>query len=221
MANWKRLLSDARLWLMGLGLIAILTVDGMLASALTGAVSGNMLKGEAQIMQEFLGSALAAEGSAAKLFATPAPSPELTSFAAHVRSLPGTVRANIYSPDLFIRYSTDANLVGVQFDDNPELVESFAGEVVSELETVSSDSKTEHLALNQLGGEKLIESYIPVKDGTGKVVTVVEFYRKATAVEATMDSVSRRVWIAAAVNAAVLILGMAAAIMLGKRRPAE
>ncbi len=214
----KRLMSDMRLWMMVSGAIAIVAVNGVLAAVLTGAVADSILKGEAQIMQEFLNSAVAAEGGAPKLFALPAPSPELISFAGHVRSLPGTVRANVYSPDLFIRYSTDANLVGVQFGDNPELVESFGGEVVAELETVSSDSKAEHLALNQLGGEKLIESYVPVKDGGAQVVAVVEFYRKATAVAAIVDGVERRVWIAAAVNAAILVLGMAAAIGLGRRR---
>ena len=213
-----RHLFDPRMWLVGLGLLAIVAVNGVLASLLSEAVADDILGGEAQVIQRFLNNVLSTEGSAPKLFQTPAPSPGLASLARHVQSLPGTVRATIYSPDLFIRHSTDANLVGVQFKDNPELVESFKGEVVAELETVSSGSKAEHIALNQLGGEKLIESYVPLSDGTGKVVAVVEFYLKAEAVEATMDGVARYIWIAAAINAAVLMLVMAAAITPGKRR---
>lgn len=213
-----RLLRDARLGLMGIGLIAIVVVNGVLASVVSHTVADQILDGEAQVMQQFLNNVVETEGSAGKLFAQPMPSPELTSFASHVKILPGTVRANIYSPDLFIRHSTDANLVGVQFNDNQELVDSFKGEVVAELELVSSDSKAEHIALNQLGGEKLIESYIPVSDGTSNVVAVVEFYRKGEAVEAAMDGVTRRIWIAAAINAAVLLLVMVAAILWGGRR---
>lgn len=212
-----RQLFDPRYWLVGLGLAAILAVNGVLASVLSQTVAKNILAGEALVMQQFLDNAVATDGSAHALFQTPAPSPELTAFASHVRSLPGTVRANIYSPDLFIRHSTDANLVGVQFKENPELVESFEGKLVAELETVSGSSKAEHLALNQLSGERLIESYVPVHDGTGNVVAVVEFYLKADAVESTMAAVARHIWIAAAINATVLALVMAAALMLGRR----
>jgi two-component system, NtrC family, sensor histidine kinase HydH len=214
----KNRVLDLRLWLMALGLLGILLINGVLASVLSRSVAESLVQREAQVTQEFLNSIIASEGTAADLFVAPAPSPALASFASHVRSLPGTVRANIYSPDGFIRHSTEGNLVGVQFRDNEELKESFAGAAISKLETISESNKPEHLALNQFAGEQLIEAYIPVVDAAGKVVTVVEFYRKATAVKATLDDITAKIWIAAALNALILILGMLAAIVLSKGR---
>lgn len=160
------------------GIAAIVAVHLGLSTVLNGLITERLLAGEGLVKQEFLTSILAMEESADKLFSSPSPSVALLSFSSHVRSLPGIVRANIYSPDGFIRHSTDPNLIGVNFSDNDELAESFAGKITVALETVESSNKTEHLALNQLGGEQLIEAYIPVKDPMEKSPPLSSFTKK-------------------------------------------
>ena len=122
-------------------IVAILIINAGLAFGLGRLVDDRILLREGEVAQEFLTSMVAAEASAAKLFVKPAPSPELTSFSNHVRHLPGIIRANIYSPDGFIRYSTEEQLIGLKFSDNPELTESFAGRLSADFAEATSDAK--------------------------------------------------------------------------------
>jgi hypothetical protein len=205
------------LWIMALGLIAIAAVNIVAARYLTASMTNHLLEREGLLKQEFLDSILATEAQPDTLFATPAPSPTLASFAKHVKSLPGIVRANIYSPDGFIRHSTDANLIGLHFGDNPELAEAFEGKIASSLETISSEDKSEHLALNLLAGEQVIEAYIPVLSTGGKVAAVVEFYRKDDWVNAMVSSIERGITMIAGLSSAILMLALLAALRLVRR----
>jgi hypothetical protein len=209
---------DQRLVLIAIGVVAIVAVNLVLASLLSRMVKEGLLAREGTVMQEFLNGVVAAEQSADKLFTSPGPSSALLSFSSHVRSLPGTMRANIYSPDGFIRQSTDANLIGLHFDSNPELAESFTGKIASQLETVSGSGKSEHLALNVLEGEQVIEAYIPVIGPAKKVVAVVEFYRKDTGVGQMVSSIQRSFWIAAGLSSAILALLLLIAARSPERR---
>ena len=103
---------DIRLWFVVISLVTIVAVNTISAFFLSKYVSEHLVDREGEVAQEFLNSIVSAEGSGLKLFEGPAPNPALQSFANHVNNLPGVVRANIYSPDFFIRYSTNANLVG-------------------------------------------------------------------------------------------------------------
>lgn len=196
-----------------LGIAAILGVSLGAARYVRGQLTERLLAQEGLVKQEFLESILAAEKSAGSLFEAPAPSPALQSFAAHVRSLPEIVRANIYSPDGVIRHSTDANLVGLHFSDNDELAEAFMGKIKSAIE-FDEANKAEHLALSQMPGEALIEAYIPVRDGAGKVAAVVEFYRKETWIAAAAAEAERGIWLTGFASAALLL----AMWFLGLRR---
>lgn len=206
------------LWFAAAGVIAIVAVNFVLANVLSRMVSERLLEREGQVKQEFLNSILAAEASADKLFAQPAPSAALLSFSTHVRSLPGIMRANIYSPDGYIRHSTEANLIGVHFGDNDELEESFKGRVTSAIETMEAD-KPEHLALNLLAGDQLIEAYIPVLQPDGKVAAVVEFYRKDAWVQDTVSAIERSIWLAGGLSS--LILAVTMLLGMWRRRRAE
>lgn len=206
-----------RIWLIAASILAIVAVNAVLALVLTRSVTDSLLMREGQVAQEFLNSIVASEGTANALFAAPAPSAALSSFGSHVRSLPGTVRANIYSPDGFIRQSTEANLVGLQFKDNDELASSFKGQIIAKIEEVSDSGKGEHLALNRMAGEEVVEAYIPVNGPGGEVVAVVEFYRKADVVKATVQSIGRTIWIAAGISGVILLLALGGLVLAGRR----
>lgn len=201
-----RMKVGGRLWLLALGIAAIIGVHAGLAAHVSRVLIDRYVQHEAEVTQEFLSSILAAEGTAELLFTTPSPSPALASFGAHIRSLPGVVRANVYAPDGFIRHSTEANLIGVQFSANDDLAESFKGKLVAKLEDFTGDPKDEHLALNAMGSSNLIEAYIPIPDAKGRIATVVEFYKRDTAIRESLDQVTRLMWIAAVANVLVLAL---------------
>ncbi len=204
------------LWLAAGGVAAIVAVNLILTSVLSRTVTDRLLAREGLVTQEFLNSILEAEATADQLFVQPAPSPALLSFSAHVRSLPGIVRANIYSPDGFIRHSTDANLIGVHFSDNAELAESFKGKITSAIEDGEAD-KSEHLALNQPGSAQLIEAYIPVTEPGGKVAAVVEFYRRDSFVQETVAAIQRSIWIAGGSSSLILIVVLLLALRSARR----
>jgi hypothetical protein len=134
-----------------------------------------------------------------------------------VTSLPGIIRANIYAPDGFIRFSTEANLTGLQFKDNAELAEAFGGRIVAKLEEIAEARKSEQLALNRQRGEMLVEAYVPVGGPDGKVAAVVEFYRSGDMVEQTVSDIRLRIWVAAALSAAILFAMFAAVTALRQR----
>jgi hypothetical protein len=194
------------LWLAAAGVVAIVTVNMVLAAVLSDNMTAKLLMREGIVKQEFLNSILSAEGSAGTLFNGQSPNPALNSFATHVKSLPGIVRANIYSPDGFIRHSTEAGLVGVHFADNDELAEAFKGKITSVLETVDESDKSEHLALNQGTGQQLIEAYIPVKAPDGSVAAVVEFYRRDNWVRDMVVSAERSIWVAGGLSSLILVV---------------
>lgn len=219
MTNWNRRgVFDLRIWLIVASLLLIAAIHAGLAQILTRSVTSRILQREGDVAQEFLDGVIAAENGGDHLFDTPAPSPALTSFAAHVQSLPGTARANIYSLDGFIRYSSEKNLIGLQFKDNEELLESAKGLLITSLEAVSDSDKPEHLAMNRFTGEELIEAYIPVKDASGKVVAVVEFYREPTMVKETLADITRVIWLAAALSGLILIAAAGLMMALAKRQ---
>jgi two-component system, NtrC family, sensor histidine kinase HydH len=208
---------DIRIWFIVVSLVAIVAINAVLALVLNRYVAGRMVLREGEVAQEFLNSFIGAEALGGKLFETPGPSPALVSFSKHMRDLPGVVRANVYSLDGFIRYSTEPNLIGLKFDRNEELSESFGGTLVAKLENVSDGDKPEHLALNRFTGEELIEAYIPVSDGKGRIDAVVEFYKKPTAVKDIIGELTRIIWIAAAAGGLILFLALYGAIARGAR----
>ncbi len=218
-ANEVKATQTMPLWFAAAGVAAIVVVNVILAAVLSNAVTERLLAREGAVKQEFLNSILAAEEHAGALFAQPAPSDVLVSFSTHVRSLPGIVRANIYSPDGYIRHSTEANLVGVHFADNDELAQSFKGQVMSAIETGEA-YKQEHLALNLLEGEQLIEAYIPVLQADGKVAAVVEFYRKDPWVRDTVRTIERSIWVAGALSSLILVITMLLAMWASRRAKA-
>jgi len=195
-----------RIWLMLLGLAAIAIINIVMALLLSRSVADRMLLREAEVAQEFLISVLNTDGSEGVLFAEPTPSPALLSFANHLQNLPDVIRANIYSSDGFIRYSTEKNLIGVKFAGNRELENAFGGKLSTLLEEVTDNTKPEHLALNRTASNKLVETYVPVYGKSGNLACVVEFYRLPTRIEAAIADVSTIIWLASAVGALILFL---------------
>lgn len=206
---------DLRLWFVAISIAAIVVINTLSAFLLSRYVSQSFIDREGEVAREFLNSIISAEQSGLHLFEAPAPSPALQSFSSHVRNLPGVVRANIYAPDYFIRFSTNPNLVGLRFADNQELVEAFEGKLIANLEEVEETAKAEHIALDLDGNVELIEAYIPVSGNDGEVVAVVEFYSRPDALKAIISNVSLSIWASAAVAGALLFAALYGAVARG------
>jgi two-component system, NtrC family, sensor histidine kinase HydH len=209
---------DIRVWFVVTSLIAILAVNAPLAALLSNYVAGKILLREGAVAQEFLQSMLSAEHGGSRIFLEPRPSPELVSFSNHVRNLPAIVRANIYAPGGLIAFSTETDLIGQSFPDNEEMLGAFSGKMSSVLEEVASDGKPEHVALNRIAGQRLIEAYMPMLDPDGHPFAVVEFYKTPEDVEAIIRAVRNMIWIAAALSGAILFAALYGAIARGARQ---
>lgn len=211
---------NLRLWFAvgSLGTIALICFAA--AYAMSAFMTGNLLKREGEISQEFLEAIVNVNGDA--MFRDdganpPTQSPELLDFVKHVLSMPGVVRVNIHAPSRRVLWSTEKQIVGKAFPSNPELEEAFGGQLVTELTTLDSDQKPEHVALGNDGS--LIESYIPLRAaaGTGPIAGVIEFYREPISLQRTLQSGDRLVWLSAAAGALVLFLALYWIVQRGAR----
>ena len=195
---------NLRVWfaVAGFAVIALLTVA--FALAMSSFLTKTMLDREVAVTQEFLQGILATEGYGERGFANGvSPSDSLTEIADHVRSMPEILRANLYSLDRLIVWSTDGGLIGRRFDNNPELEQALAGHLVSEVGIIGANDKPEHVALTAGVTGHFIEAYLPMWHGT-KVLGVVELYKVPTALEAAIGHGHRIIAVSAAIGGLVL-----------------
>lgn len=126
-------------------------------------------------------------------------------FFGHLAAMPDVLRANVWSTGRRVLWSSRAELIGREFDDNDELDESLAGRATFEVE--HGPTKDEHIAL--LPGRSLdfVENYFPVYDEAGReLLGVVELYRQPSALFEAIRSGQRLVWGGAALGALFLYL---------------
>jgi hypothetical protein len=181
-------------WLLAAGLVTVAVVNGALAWLLMQTFTASLLTREVAMSREYLQAVVNTGNYSETMFAEPAPSPELRNLASFVENLPGVVRAIVYSPDLFIRHSTEAKMIGLKFEGNDELVDSFNGTMTATFEEITADPKPEHLGLNQFAGRKFIEAYVPLHARGGETFAVVEYYSEA---EDLLAELARMKWIIA------------------------
>ncbi len=181
-------------WLLAAGLVVVAAINGALAWLLTQSFTDSLLTREVAMSREYMQAIVNTENYSEVMFAKPAPSAALTRFSGFVENLPGVVRANVYSPDLFIRHSTEAKMIGLKFGHNDELVDAFNGTMTATFEEITANPKPEHLGLNQFAGRKFIEAYLPLHSKDGKTFAVIEYYSDA---EDLLTELGRMKWIIA------------------------
>jgi two-component system, NtrC family, sensor histidine kinase HydH len=188
------------------GLVIIAGGMSLMAEAIIDNATHQIVQMEATIAQQRLQGYLDARAGNDQLFAGPVASAALASFADELARLPNISRANIYSADGFIRYSTDKDLIGVKFRGNTELQESLGGNIIADLEGQEEEEKPEHVALQRGFGKQLIEAYLPLRDSKKTIFAVVEIYEKPTNIEASLANVRMIVW-AVTAFAGLLLFG--------------
>lgn len=210
---------NLRLWfgLTSFGVIA--AMGAAFAVLMSDFLTSHMLRREVEVTSEFLQSIVVAEHSLPQLFADVPfeKNPDLISLAGHIRGMRDVLRANIYGADRRIVWSTDPAIAGQRFENNPELEEAFAGELVAEMGTLTGDSKDEHVALGAGTRGVFVEAYIPLRDGLNVVRGVIELYKVPNALDAVLRSARQVIWVSSAGGAIFLYLTLFWVVQRGAR----
>lgn len=185
-------------WFAVVGLLSVSTISVTAGALLSRYVSNALIEQDAVLSMEFVQSVLLAEGSET-LFEPPyeAHRTELESMFNHVANMPYVLRANIYSADRSILWSSDHTLIGRRFDRNPDLDEALGGHIVAEsgVAHVDANPKPERATMEQ-GTTYFVESYLPVRNSrTGAIVGVVEIYKTPQRLFDTIGDMQRGIWI--------------------------
>lgn len=198
---------NIRLWFAVVSFVVIGALGGTFGYLMSEFFARRLMHREAEVTQEFLQSIIVAEHTARDIFRPETPDwrDSLESFTDHMVGLPGVFRANMYSMDRRIVWSTDAEMIDRRFEGNTELEIAFRGTLFAEVNSISEITvKAEHEALRLAGSRRFIEAYIPMREAGGELVGVVELYKSPAALEATIRSAQEMIWASVAVGAIIL-----------------
>ena len=210
-----------------LSFLCVVAVAGILGQALARMVAQRLLHRDAIVTMEFVQSVVRTDATAPYFpqAATgghlPAP---LEDTLKQIGGMPDVLRANVYTPERRVLWSTDAALIGRRFGENEELDEALKGELAYESGRIS---KEEHKAASQgrTTSGFFVEIYVPIRDpGGGHVVGVVELYKAPDALFEAIRDAEQTVAIGAALGGLLLyvvligIVRQADAIMRDQQR---
>lgn len=203
---------DLRAWFAVVGLVSIAALSILAAALLSRFMTDRMLRQEAILTQEFVQTVFLVQ-DAARVFALgPEAGPKGTPEAfEHISHLPDVLRANLYSAERRLVWSSDATLIGKQFDGNPELDRTLAGEIVVNEEDPDHEAahgKSEHENLAERV-DYFVEIYVPVRDQKqGRVLGAVELYKNPRALFEAIRDGTRLIWAGALAGGVFLFLAL-------------
>jgi two-component system, NtrC family, sensor histidine kinase HydH len=131
----------------------------------------------------------------------------------HLTEMRDAVRANAYSRDRQVLWSSNKQLVGERYDDNTELDQALRGELVVHYERLLlseaiSTQKTEHAGMH-LHGEYFIETYMPIRArDSGTILGVMEVYKHPAQLNVEIQQSLRQLWLACLLSAIVLFVSL-------------
>ncbi|MBQ0757396.1 MAG: response regulator [Amphritea sp.] len=195
-----------------LSLITILLISTVGAFTLTEIVTMRMLRQDARVTQQFIQSAAGTE----RLPDTPYQEEFLSSkrwlagYLQRIGRFPDTPLVKIYAPDHTIIWSSDRTLIGKNFANNLELVQSLKGELIYKQEDVGElnegADKTD-LSYFAKDLEQVIEIYIPLwNSDQSKVVAVVELYKTPDFLFQSIYEIKVYIWSGATVAGSILFI---------------
>lgn len=169
-----------------------------------------MIRQEAEITAGFIRSIVATENAYAYFHESDSGhgQRQLQDFFDHMARIPGVLRANVYSADRRMLWSSDPSLIGQRFERNDELEQALQANLVvhSGIIDPAHLPKTEHQHLAQ-AQNRFVESYVPIFDTHGQqVVGVVELYKVPGELFAAIKSGVVLIWLASAIGGMFLYL---------------
>lgn len=193
-------------WFSLLSLVAIAVTTALSGYFLFLFLSQHLLERDARVSMEFIQSASQINDPGPYFGGSYLPQDrvELEQFFRHITQMPDVLRANVYTRDQAIIWSSDEDLVGKRFNDNDELREALTGRLVYQHEQRGEHGKIEHAYLpNEI--DDFLESYVPIWDRTQReVIGVVEIYKAPTALFQALRHGQWLVVLVSAISAVVL-----------------
>ena len=169
---------NLRRWFALLSPVVIGFIGLVNAWVITSFLNNHLFQREALVSREFVQNILVSDGSLGYL-AHPDDAMLKGRFSdtvKHLSNMRDVLRANVYGRDGVVLWSSDPDLIGKRFDDNDELEDAMAGQLVVHSGHIDRTSKQEHLGLHP-ATQFFVESYIPIlAPENGRVVCVVELY---------------------------------------------
>lgn len=184
--------------------LLVMSIIGGLSGALFSSyLADSLLRRDANVSQAFLQSLTEVEGGpnlfqmgeSTGIVPQQEPNYDLPELVEHIATMPGVIRANLFSDNGQLLWSTKAELLSKRFPANHELEEALEGEIVFELKDIKEEQKAEYV---EFGSDisRLIENYLPIWDiKNHKVVAVVEIYKAPKTLFDAMESAQTLVWI--------------------------
>ncbi|MFN5997767.1 MAG: sensor histidine kinase [Paracoccaceae bacterium] len=191
----------------------------VLSTTLSRYIVAQMMLRDATVSTEFLNSVVHVENATGYFSrnSTKSADQDIEELLTHVGRLPDVFRANVYSGDGTILWSSDAEMIGKSFPDNDELAGAMRGDLHPELNIVERGAKDEHVGFPP-GVTEFIEYYIPIRSTDGTVVVgAVEVYKAPGALLVSMQQVRSYAWLGALAAAAVLFGGLAVVVTYASR----
>ena len=191
----------------------------VLSTTLSRYIVAQMMLRDATVSTEFLNSVVHVENATGyfSMNSTKSADQDIEELLTHVGRLPDVFRANVYSGDGTILWSSDAEMIGKSFPDNDELAGAMRGDLHPELNIVERGAKDEHVGFPP-GVTEFIEYYIPIRSTDGTVVVgAVEVYKAPGALLVSMQQVRSYAWLGALAAAAVLFGGLAVVVTYASR----
>ncbi len=191
--------------LISIGLLA--AVSAMLLSRL---LTEQMLLRDAEVGMAFV-QTLSSTAGAESYFRGPRSAPAaaaMEEFFERITMMPDVLKANVYSSDGTVIWSSNLATIGKKFDFNPELDAALGGALKIEADILEHRAyiKPEHVFPGSVLKD-FVENYIPVWDAQHKsVIGVVELYKEPQALYRTLRRGIVLIWSCALGGAAFLFL---------------
>ncbi|MBI2049059.1 MAG: PAS domain S-box protein [Parcubacteria group bacterium] len=197
---WKRLKITAKFIIVTVLIIAAVTFVNVLFARfiIERAILESTKTETAALIQRMVGFHLLADDFLRG--ATPEAYKKFSDFSDAIRT-PGIVRIKVWDKNARVLFSEDQSIIGKQFPDNAELLESFSGKVEAEIQT---PQKAENIS--EEGYRQLIEIYVPVSfEGQSEPAGVVETYYSLDAVNALVAKLWWALFIASCLAALIFV----------------
>ncbi len=126
----------------------------------------------------------------------------------HIVRLPDVLLANVYSPDGVVIWSTNARLVGGRSLEKAKLAEAVRTRDTVTMSHHGPDSCPAEDYFMRVPQSLYLESFIPLLDSRGEVLSVIEIYKEPVDLIARMKRGFILLWIATALGGAVIYLSL-------------
>ncbi|HEX7892243.1 MAG TPA: HAMP domain-containing sensor histidine kinase [Ramlibacter sp.] len=126
----------------------------------------------------------------------------------HLRQLPDVLQSTVYAADRMIVWSSNKALVGSYVRNDEELEEAFAtrGEVTRHHR--GTDPFRHERWFSVAPSDLFVESYVPLLDGAGEVVAVIEVYKQPGDLMEAIRAGQALVWGTTALGGVLMYLGL-------------